>query len=174
MRNSIANALELRLSCSNPSIWTQASFRILSETKVLGSCAGLCGIYCFLRSKNVQLDYMMTSSNGNISALLAICRGNPHWSTVDSPRKGQWRGALVFPWICTGRNGWASNRDAGDLRRIWRHCNDSVYRKIMFFQIEAYPCLLSSFRARHWQFPVRKLYANMPVFIHTAHYDRIF
>ena len=44
-----------------------------------------------------------------------------HWSPVNSPHKGQWRGALMFlrsaPWI----NGWVNNRGAGDLRRHRAH-----------------------------------------------------
>ena len=40
-----------------------------------------------------------------------------HWSPVNSPHKGQWRGALVFSLICARINDWASNREAGDLRR---------------------------------------------------------
>ena len=36
-------------------------------------------------------------------------------SPVNSPHKGQWRGALVFSLICTWTNDWAKNRDAGDL-----------------------------------------------------------
>ena len=43
--------------------------------------------------------YMMTSSNGNISALLAICAGNSP-VPVNSPHKGQWRGSLMFSLIC--------------------------------------------------------------------------
>ena len=42
-----------------------------------------------------------------------------HRLPVDSPPKGQWRGALIFPLICAWTNTWANNRDAGDLRR---HC----------------------------------------------------
>ena len=38
-------------------------------------------------------------------------------SSVDSSHKGQWRGALPFSLICALRNGWANNRDPGDLRR---------------------------------------------------------
>ena len=37
-------------------------------------------------------------------------------SLVDSPHKGQWRGALVLSLICAWAYGWANNRDAGDLR----------------------------------------------------------
>ena len=39
-----------------------------------------------------------------------------HRSPVNSPHKGQWRGALIsftFSWI----NGWVNNRKAGDWRR---------------------------------------------------------
>ena len=44
-----------------------------------------------------------------------------HWSTVNSPHKGQWRGALMFSLICVWINGWVSNREAGDLRRYRAH-----------------------------------------------------
>ena len=44
-----------------------------------------------------------------------------HRSPVNSPHKGQWRGALMFPLICVWINGWANNREAGDLRRYRAH-----------------------------------------------------
>ena len=40
-----------------------------------------------------------------------------HRSPVNSPHKGQWRGALVFSLICVWINGWVNNHEAGDLRR---------------------------------------------------------
>ena len=40
-----------------------------------------------------------------------------HRSPVNSPYKGQWRGALMFTLICARINGWVNNREAGDLRR---------------------------------------------------------
>ena len=40
-----------------------------------------------------------------------------HRSPVNSPHKGQWRGALMFTLICAWINGWVNNREAGDLRR---------------------------------------------------------
>ena len=49
------------------------------------------------------------------SALLAL-RGN-HRSPMNSPHKGQWRGALMFPLICAWISGWVNYREAGDLRR---------------------------------------------------------
>ena len=42
-------------------------------------------------------------------------------SPVNSPDKGQWRGALVFSLICARINGWVNNRGAGDLRRHRAH-----------------------------------------------------
>ena len=39
-----------------------------------------------------------------------------HWSPVNSPRRGQWRRALMFSLIWAWINGWVNNRDAGDLR----------------------------------------------------------
>ena len=50
-----------------------------------------------------------------LSALLALC------APVNSPHKGQWRGALMFYLICAWINGWVNNREAGDLRRRHAH-----------------------------------------------------
>ena len=51
-------------------------------------------------------------------------RGIHRWP-VNSPHKGQWRGALMFSLICDWINGWVSNREAGDLRRHRTH-NDVI------------------------------------------------
>ena len=42
-----------------------------------------------------------------------------HRSPVNSPHKGQWRGALMFSLNCVWINDWVNNGEAGDLRR---HC----------------------------------------------------
>ena len=47
-------------------------------------------------------------------------------SPVNSPRKGQWRGALMFFLICVWINGWVNNRKAGDLRRHRAHYGVTV------------------------------------------------
>ena len=57
------------------------------------------------------------------SALLAICAGN---SPVNSPHKGQWRGALMFPLICIWVNDWVNSREVGDLRRYRDHNDVTV------------------------------------------------
>ena len=49
-----------------------------------------------------------------------------HRSPVNSPHKGQWRGALIFSLICVWINGWVNNREAGDLRRYRAHYDVSV------------------------------------------------
>ena len=47
--------------------------------------------------------------------------GEIHWSPVNSPHKGQWRGALMFSVICAWTHGWANHRDTGDFRRHGAH-----------------------------------------------------
>ena len=51
-----------------------------------------------------------------------------HQSPVNSPHKGQWRGALMFSLICTS-NKWLIKQPWGwwfetPLHSLWRHCND--------------------------------------------------
>ena len=62
----------------------------------------------------------MTSSNGNIFRVTGHLCGEftgLRWI----PRKGQWRGALMFSLICAWINLWVNNRKAGDLRRYRAH-----------------------------------------------------
>ena len=49
-----------------------------------------------------------------------------HRSPVNSPHKGQWRGALMFSSICTWINGWVNNHEAGNLRRHRAHYDVTV------------------------------------------------
>ena len=51
---------------------------------------------------------------------------------MNSPHKGQWRGALMFSLICVGTNGWVNNRDAGDLRRHCAHYDVTVMTVFTF------------------------------------------
>ena len=44
-----------------------------------------------------------------------------HRSPVNSPHKGQWRGAFMFSLICVWINDWVNNREAGDLRCYRAH-----------------------------------------------------
>ena len=49
-----------------------------------------------------------------------------HRLLVNSPHKGQWRGALMFSRICAWINGWVNIREAGNLRRHRAHCYVTV------------------------------------------------
>ena len=68
----------------------------------------------------------MTSSNGNIFPRYWPFVRGIHRSPVNSPHKGQWRGALMFSLICTWTNSWVNNRDAGALRRHRAHYDATV------------------------------------------------
>ena len=59
-----------------------------------------------------------------------------HRSPVDSPHKGQWRGALMLSLICASTAGLANNRYAGDLRRLHAHYDVTV--------------MTSRTRSQHW------------------------
>ena len=53
-----------------------------------------------------------------------------HRSPVNSPHKGQWRGALMFTLIYARINGWVNNHEAGDSRRYLAHCDVIVMRHV--------------------------------------------
>ena len=55
-----------------------------------------------------------------------------HWSLVNSPQKGQWRGALMFSLTYTRTSNWVHNRGAGDLRRHRAHYDVTVMSWICF------------------------------------------
>ena len=58
-----------------------------------------------------------------------------HRSPVNSPHKGQWRGALMFSLICPWTNRWVNNLNAGDLRRNRAHYNVSVMYMLLFASV---------------------------------------
>ena len=53
-----------------------------------------------------------------------------HRRPVNSPHKGQWRGALMVSLICVWIDGWVNNRKGGDLRRHRGHYDVTVMRRI--------------------------------------------
>ena len=66
-------------------------------------------------------DHMMTSIKWkHFPRYWPFVRGI-HPSPVNSPHKGQWRGALMFSLIFVWINGWVNNREAGDLRHYRAH-----------------------------------------------------
>ena len=61
-----------------------------------------------------------------------------HRSPVNSPHKGQWRGALIF-FICAWTNGWVNNRGAGDLR-LHRAHHDVIVLVCQWTFVIILPC----------------------------------
>ena len=55
-----------------------------------------------------------------------------YWSLVNSPHKGQWRGALMFSLICAWMNDWVNNRETGDLRRHRTRYDAKVMKNLCF------------------------------------------
>ena len=85
------------------------------------------------------------------SALLALCAGNSP-VPVNSPHKGQWRGALMFSLICARINDWVNNREAGDLRRHRGHCDVNVMFRWYFKSydiLETIPIYSLRFTTKH-------------------------
>ena len=57
-------------------------------------------------------------------------------SPVNSPQKGQWRGALMFSLICVWINGWVYNREAGDLRPYRAHYDVIVMKYYLYVLLQ--------------------------------------
>ena len=63
----------------------------------------------------------------HFSCYWPFLKGIYRWP-VDSTHKGKWRGALMLSLICAWTNGWANNRDAGDLRGHGAHFDVTVMK----------------------------------------------
>ena len=83
-------------------------------------------------------------------ALMPFVRGI-HRSPMNSPHQGQWRGALKFSLICVWTNGWAHNRDAGDMR----HHRTHYYVTVIHYQYDMYVQLVLTV-----QYALRKFACN--------------
>ena len=73
-----------------------------------------------------------------------------HRTPVNSPHKGQWRGALKFSLICVWINGLVNNRETGDLRRHRIHYDVTVMDTVM--SLTYHPYLKGGARIRFRQF----------------------
>ena len=73
-----------------------------------------------------------------------------HRSPVNSPHKGQWRGALMFSLICVWINGWANSREASDMRRYRAHYDVTVMVRYNAFHkmCTRFYCALFGLRCR--------------------------
>ena len=68
-----------------------------------------------------------------------------HRSPVNSPHKGQWRGALMFSLIWTWINGWVNNGEAGDFRCHRAHYDVTVMSDTPVFYIAYFNKIYSKF-----------------------------
>ena len=71
---------------------------------------------------------------GHFSHYWPFVRGIHRWP-VNSPHKGQWRGALMFSFTYAWISGWVNNREAGKLRRRLAHydvivMDDAIHRSM--------------------------------------------
>ena len=85
-----------------------------------------------------------------------------HRPPVNSPHKGQWRGALMFSLIYTRINGWVNNDEAGDLRRHRAHYDVTVMR---IYLLSVYlnivvPAIMTMFNILIFAVPVNNSYPN--------------
>ena len=86
-----------------------------------------------------------------------------HRSSVNSPHKGQWRGALMFSLICVWINGWVNNPEAGDLRRRRGHNDVTVVSLETIFNVNLES--ISPGWKTYYSFLLKKL-----IFYSTVHY----
>ena len=123
--NSIANALELRLSCTNPSIWSMVT-GLVSPTHYLNQ-------YWLIISEvlwhspegsftwSARYVFMMTSSNGNILRATGHLCGEFTGGRWIPRTKASDAELWCFSLICASINGWVNNREAGELKRHRAH-----------------------------------------------------
>ena len=86
-----------------------------------------------------------------------------HRSPVNSPLKGQWRGALMFSLISARINGWVNNGEAGDLRRH-RPLYDVIVIRIYYWSVD----YITSHRTTQWVHPVNKNETTPPLATYTC------
>ena len=88
-----------------------------------------------------------------------------HRSPVNSPHKGQWRGALMFSLICAWINRCVNNREAGDLR-CYRAYHDVIVMASSLIEAEGHIC---AYVNQHWYgtengvSPIRSLIHGCPI-----------
>ena len=96
-----------------------------------------CNSYIFLQENAIEnivcematilsRGEMRTSSSWNIFRVTGHLCGKFTDRRWISPHKGQWRGSLMFSFICAWINGCVKNREAGDLRCHRTHYDVTV------------------------------------------------
>ena len=130
--NPIANALELLLSCINPSICIKLTFCTTSVENIIQ--LHFLTIHYYLQHDDVIKWKQFPRYWPFVWGI--------HRSPVNSPHKGQWHGALMFSLISAWINAWVNNHEAGDLGRHPAHYDVIVmkswnvaYESIIFWRV---------------------------------------
>ena len=98
----ISSCVENECCCSRTVNISKVNFttKISPEFNMVTTSWSVWLLQWFWSAKNTWWRHRMET----FSALLALCAGNSP-VTVNSPHKGQWRGALIFSLICARING---------------------------------------------------------------------
>ena len=86
-----------------------------------------------------------------------------HRSPVNSPHKGQWRGALMLSLISVWINDWVNNGEAGDLRRYRIHYDVTV----MFHGWHSHECKSPTIRFSGGIWFVQMMVCHRPIRVKT-------
>ena len=90
-----------------------------------------------------------------------------HRSPVNSPHKGQWRGALIFSLICAWISRWVNTPEAGDLRRQRAHYDVIVMH---IWRIRLIMCVKISVKLSNKIYRITDLaYSEIPGFRGNEH-----
>ena len=113
-----------------PECWDQVDLNALNVFKTIQTCEWIGNFFTeapirIIAANNDKDKPWWRHQMEAFSALLALCVGIRR-SPVNSPHKGQWRGILMFSFICAWINGWVNNREDGDLRRHITHYDVTV------------------------------------------------
>ena len=108
-------------------LWSGDSPKMTSNAESVSKTSSCQNVYC---------TCILTSSHDDVIKWKHFSRYWPfvwgiHRSPVNSPHKGQWRGALMFSLICVWINDWENNREAGDLRRYRTHYDVIVMARVL-------------------------------------------
>ena len=115
-------------------IWSFQWFYI--KLKGVTMSLSFCGFTCYSRASKYIASLLTNTYTGLAShddvikwkhfpRYWPFVRGI-HWSLVNSPHKGQWRGALMLSLIRAWINGWVNNGEACDLKRHRAHHDVTV------------------------------------------------
>ena len=118
----------------------------------------------------IQVDYCRSPVHDDVIKWKHFPRNWPfvrgiHRSPVNSPHKGQWRGALMFSLICVWINDWVNNCEAGDLRRYRAHYDVIVIAITWDYYTISVPLLstiwLGQYISYVWPFPLPLSYHSV-------------